>query len=278
MTKTHPPTASTDALLAWYALCGADEAVGDTPQCWFDRAPTPPTPSAPIAATRPVLVHSSQSKTPHPPAPAIATETGTAAAMAQARTLAAKCDTLDALRTAMEQFDGLTIRDTATQLVFADGVAGSRLMLVGEAPGKDEDEQGKPFVGASGQLLDRMLAAIGHDRTNSYISNIIPWRPPGNRKPTADEIAICLPFIERHIMLAAPSALLLLGDTAAKALLRTTDGITKSRGRWHEYRPAEGTAAIPTLPSFHPAFLLRNPIAKRDSWHDLLKIQARLLT
>lgn len=258
---------ATDALLAWYALCGVDEAVGNDAQCWFDRAP-------PAPPSKPVLVHNAP-KTPITVAPQ-APEDGVAAAMARAGSIATKCNSLEALKEAMLAFDGLSIRDTATQLVFADGVAGASLMLVGEAPGKDEDEQGKPFVGVSGQLLDRMLAAIGHDRTNTYISNVVPWRPPGNRKPASDEIATCLPFIERHIMLAKPAVLLLLGDTAAKAILKTTDGITRSRGRWHSWQPDTNAPVIPAMASFHPAFLLRNPAAKRESWVDLLQVKARL--
>jgi len=253
------------ALLHFYALCGVDEAVGDDPQIWFDRAPPPPAvkiPHQPLAKT-PVVA----------PPPA---ENDLAAAMVRSREIARQCQNLDQLQQAMTHFKELAIRETATQLVFADGVAGSRLMLIGAAPGDDEDQQGKAFVGASGQLLDRMLAAIGHDRTNCYISYIVPWRPPANRKPTQDEIAICQPFIERHIELAKPAVILLLGDTAAQTLLKTTESILRSRGRWHDYISAFDQLSVPMIASFHPDFLLRNPTVKRDSWRDLLQVQTFL--
>jgi DNA polymerase len=164
--------------------------------------------------------------------------------------------------------------------VFADGMAGAPVMIIGEAPGADEDRQGKPFVGVSGQLLDRMLASIGLDRKAEapeaafYITNILPWRPPGNRNPTDAEVALFLPFVLRHIALARPRQVLLLGGVSAKALLRAKDGITRLRGRWHSLESESGP--LPALPSWHPAYLLRNPAAKRDSWADLLLLRRRL--
>ena len=275
LTENHPSTA---ALLHWYALCGADEAVGDEAQIWFDRAPPPPSPKPVVAAMVKPAGGGQKPASPNlfPPQNPVPADNGIAAAMVRAREVAKGCADLESLKKAMQDFDGLAIRETATQLVFADGVPGSRLMLVGEAPGKDEDEQGKPFVGVSGQLLDRMLAAIGRDRTNSYIGNIVPWRPPGNRKPSQDEITLCLPFIERHIELAKPAVILLLGDTAAKAILKTTEGITRSRGRWHDYVTPFDRQSFPVIASFHPEFLLRNPVGKRESWRDLIQIRARL--
>lgn len=172
------------------------------------------------------------------------------------------------------------LRETATNLVFADGRPGAPLMIIGEAPGADEDRQGKPFVGVSGQLLDRMLDSIGLDRAAEapdaavYITNILPWRPPGNRNPTEAEIALFLPFVLRHIALARPRHLLLLGGVSAKALLRAKDGITRLRGRWHSLETEAGP--LPALPSWHPAYLLRNPSAKRDSWADLLLLRRSL--
>jgi DNA polymerase len=177
------------------------------------------------------------------------------------------------------KFEGCALRHTAMNLVFADGNPEAPVMFIGEAPGEDEDRQGKPFVGVSGKLLDRMLAPIGLDRTNIYISNILFWRPPGNRSPTDSEIAACLPFAERHISLIKPKLLILLGGVAAKSLLRTKEGITRIRGRWTEYHPPLGsglTEPIPCLPIYHPAYLLRQPAAKRQAWNDVLQLQKRI--
>ncbi len=194
----------------------------------------------------------------------------------EAAALAARCDSLDALREAMRDFAGSPLRDTATRLVFADGVPGAPVMLVGEAPGADEDRLGRPFVGASGQLLDRMLASIGLDRaSNCYISNILPWRPPGNRTPTDAEMLLFLPFIRRHVALARPRLLVLLGGTAAKALLGAKEGITRLRGRWHEVQ-IEEDKVLTSLATLHPAYLLRSPAAKREAWHDCLMLRRRI--
>lgn len=189
--------------------------------------------------------------------------------------LAASADSLDNLRIAMENFDGCALKKTAKNTVFSDGVAGAKIMLIGEAPGQDEDRQGKPFVGRSGQLLDAMLAAIGIGREeNLYISNVVPWRPPGNRTPSADEIALCKPFIARHIALAKPDILLLVGNISNKTLLDTQTGITKLRGQWQAYE-ADGLS-IPALPLLHPAYVLRRPETKADIWADLCLLQKRL--
>ncbi|WP_106409279.1 uracil-DNA glycosylase, partial [Teichococcus deserti] len=193
-----------------------------------------------------------------------------------AAALAAGAGSLEALREAIASVES-PLRDTATNMVFADGHPGSGLMFVGEAPGGDEDRLGRPFVGVSGQLLDRMLASIGLDRTSEapgtgfYITNILPWRPPGNRTPTDAEITQFLPLVLRHIELVQPRHVVMLGGTSAKALLRAKDGITRLRGRWH--RLAAGGAELPALPTLHPAYLLRNPAAKRDAWADLLLLR-----
>jgi len=187
--------------------------------------------------------------------------------------------TIAELRAALEAFDGCALKTTAMNLVFADGDPTAPLMLVGEAPGEDEDRQGKPFVGLSGQLLNKMLASIGLTREHTYISNVLFWRPPGNRSPTDAELAACLPFIERHIALVRPKLLVLLGGVSAKTLLRTKDGITRLRGHWVSYEPepeAKGLPPIPCLPIYHPAYLLRQPAAKRQAWADLLMIKAKL--
>jgi DNA polymerase len=218
------------------------------------------------------------------PAPALApaARNGLAAAAppaaARAASAAAAAGTLDALRQAIADFDGSPLRETATNLVFADGVPESGLMFLGEAPGGDEDRLGRPFVGVSGQLLDRMLASIGLDRSRTfYISNILPWRPPGNRTPTDAEIVLFLPFVLRHIALVRPRHLVLLGGVAAKGLLRSKEGITRLRGRWHEVA-VEGLGTLPALATLHPAYLLRTPGAKRDAWSDLLLLHRTINT
>jgi DNA polymerase len=182
--------------------------------------------------------------------------------------------TLDELRVALDAFQGCALKGTATQLVFADGNPQSKLMFVGEAPGRDEDIEGLPFVGRSGKLLDRMIAAIGLDRTKVYIANIIPWRPPGNRTPTPQESQICLPFIQRQIELVDPDILVCLGGPSAQTLLGIKEGITKSRGRWFNYHT--GTREIRAMATFHPAFLLRSPLQKRLAWRDFLAIKKAL--
>ncbi len=178
------------------------------------------------------------------------------------------------MRAILERFEGCALRMTATQLVFAAGNPNARVMFVGEAPGRDEDIEGFPFVGRSGKLLDRMLAAIELDRTGAYIANIVPWRPPGNRTPTPQELAICLPFIQRQIELADPDLLVTMGQPATHTLLGTRDGITRTRGRLFSYHT--GTREIRALPTFHPAYLLRQPLQKRLAWRDFLAIKKAL--
>jgi DNA polymerase len=199
-------------------------------------------------------------------------------AIINAREAAKAATDLAALRAALEQFDGCALKKTATNLVFADGNPAADVMLIGEAPGADEDRQGKPFVGVSGQLLDRMMAAIGLDRTTFYITNVCFWRPPGNRKPTEAELAAQLPFVTRHIELVRPKVLVLVGGSSAQGLLGLNDGITRLRGRWFDYTSPNLPAPIPTIPIFHPAYLLRQPGLKREAWRDLLKLRQRLST
>ena len=191
-----------------------------------------------------------------------------------ARAICAACHDLHALQNALQDFTGCNLKTTAKNTVFADGNPEARIMLIGEAPGRDEDIQGLPFVGRSGQLLDKMLAAIDLDRTKVYISNILPWRPPGNRTPTTQEMAICLPFIERHIALAAPEILVFVGGVSAKTLLDTTQGIMRLRGKWQTYI-CDGRE-IPALPTLHPAFLLRQPAQKQAAWADLLSLREKI--
>ena len=183
--------------------------------------------------------------------------------------------TLDALKAMIEAYDGCGLKKTATQVVFSDGKPGSRVMLIGEAPGRDEDIQGKPFVGKSGQLLDLMLGAIGLDRNTVYIANAIYWRPPGNRPPTAEESAQCLPFIKRQIALAKPEIVVFVGGVSAKTMLNSKTGIMQLRGNWTEFSTEE-FGPVPALPTLHPAYLLRNPAHKRLAWADWLSLKVRL--
>lgn len=196
-------------------------------------------------------------------------------AIANAREAARLAGSIDALREALAGFNDCNLRFGARSTVFADGNPEADVMFIGEAPGRDEDRQGLPFVGRAGQLLDKMLLAIGLDRTSCYITNIIPWRPPGNRTPTPHEIELCRPFIERHVVLAAPKVVVLMGNVSTKSLLGTTRGILSLRGTWSSYRPNSDTE-IPAMPTLHPAYLLRNPAHKRLSWQDFLSVRMRL--
>jgi DNA polymerase len=191
-----------------------------------------------------------------------------------ARQAAKSAASLEELRAILDRFEGCALRTTATQLVFADGNPRARVMFVGEAPGRDEDLAGLPFVGRSGQLLDRMMAAIGLDRGSVYIANVVPWRPPGNRTPTPQESAICLPFTLRQIELADPDVLVCLGGPSAQTLLNISDGILKARGRWFTYQT--GTREIRAIATLHPAYLLRQPLQKRLAWRDFLAIKKAL--
>ncbi|MFC3694987.1 uracil-DNA glycosylase family protein, partial [Chenggangzhangella methanolivorans] len=187
---------------------------------------------------------------------------------------AASAATIDELRAILEAFDGCPLKATASRTVFADGTPGARLMLVGEAPGREEDLSGLPFVGRSGQLLDRMLAAIGLDRSSVYIANVIPWRPPGNRTPTPQETETCLPFVRRQIELARPDVLVALGGASAQSLFRAKEGILKLRGRWLEHEV--GGRRIKAMATLHPAYLLRSPAQKKLVWRDLKAIRKAL--
>ena len=247
--------AAAEGALRWWLEAGVDLALDEAPHDRFAERPA-------AAARKPPPLP------PPAPAPRIeAPATPTDAARRSAGELAAAARTLDELRAALEGFDGCGLKATATRLAFSDGAPDARIMLVGEAPGGDEDRIGRPFVGRAGQLLDRMLAAIGLDRTKVYIANVVPWRPPGNRTPTLQETAICLPFIRRQIELVGPELLVCLGGSAAQTLLGLEGGITRNRGRWCDY--AMGGRVIKALPTLHPAYLLRQPAHKRAAWRDL---------
>ncbi|MBL0941855.1 MAG: uracil-DNA glycosylase [Alphaproteobacteria bacterium] len=198
-------------------------------------------------------------------------------AVAQAaQTTVEACQTLEELRNALQAFNGCPLKNTATNLVFGEGNPNADVMLIGEAPGADEDRLGRPFVGLSGQLLDRMFATIGYDRTKFYITNILPWRPPGNRQPTLAETSACLPFVERHIELVNPKVIVLVGGTSAKTLLNRQDGIMRLRGKWLDYQTSRMAAPIKAYAIYHPAYLLRSPGQKRIAWQDLLALKVVL--
>lgn len=281
----HAPLDWSD-ILAFHLEAGVDMAMGDAPVDRFAESAADikarPTPAAPRPDAQPeAFAQAPPRPAPRPQAPPpAATARGMIAphspdeAVLAAREAARGAASLDELRGLMEAFEGCALKRTASRLVFADGNPQARIMFVGEAPGRDEDQQGLPFVGRAGQLLDRMLGAIGLDRSSAYIANIIPWRPPGNRTPTPQETAICLPFISRQIELANPDLLVCLGGQSAQALLDTTEGITKLRGRFVDYET--GTRTIRAVATFHPAYLLRTPIGKRHAWRDLMAIEALL--
>jgi len=260
------------AALNWLIQAGADEAIGDVSR---DRTAAPAPAPSPAPSPAPAAMAAPARPKPSPPA-----EDGglisNDVALASARTLAGAAKTLDELRAALVAFDGCPLKQTAMNLVFADGNPQAKVMVIGEGPGAEEDRQGLPFVGASGQLLDRMLASIGLDRTTVYITNVLFWRPPGNRTPTPSEIAACLPFVERHIELVDPDYLLFVGGISAKTLLGRREGILKLRGRWAHYQHVGLARPIPAMASLHPAYLLRQPAQKRLAWRDLLALKAAI--
>ena len=277
------------AVLKWYAEQGLDETIGEDAVDRFALKPSAPPAVAgavaPVTMTprpvgsppqaRPDLSPRAPAAPPRAPVPLESPQL-----VEDARELARRCNTLAELEAAVRGFEGCALKRTAKNTVFADGVAGAPVMVVGEAPGADEDRLGKPFVGVSGQLMDRMMESIGLSRTGEgsaafYITNILFWRPPGNRTPTLAEQAMCLAFTRRHIELARPKVLVLAGGVAVKAVLDTAEGITRLRGKWTSVRLDDGSE-VPAMPTFHPAFLLRTPASKRQSWSDLLAIDKRL--
>ena len=249
------------AVLDWYRAAGVDIAVGDDP---VDRFAT----SAAAPARRVLPVAAGPAPVPTPAAPLVTNP-------AETREIAAAATTLEQLRIAMDAYDGCVLKHRATQLVFADGNPEAKIMLVGEGPGEQEDKQGKPFVGRAGQLLDRMLGAIGLDRSTVYIANMVPWRPPGNRNPTPDELAQCAPFLHRQVELVNPKLLVTLGNVPTQALFATNQGITRMRGQWKTLEINSWSG--PVLPTLHPAFLLRTPGAKAQAWKDMLSLKAAMV-
>lgn len=251
-------------LLKWYVECGVDETISDSPTNWFEiqentqsnqsvkslnSAPSRSASKAPLASHKDVIEHAGKAAT--------------------------AANSLEELKQAILEFEGCSLKNTASNTVFSDGNPESDIMVIGEAPGAEEDRIGKPFVGEAGMLLDRMFAAIDMNRENDfYITNVLPWRPPGNRKPTEAECDICLPFVKRHIELFKPKMIILIGGTSASAIMNNQTGISKLRGKWTDYKI--GDEAVPMIPIFHPAYLLRQPQFKKKTWHDLLGIRERL--
>ncbi|MBK9081046.1 MAG: uracil-DNA glycosylase [Rhizobiales bacterium] len=247
--------------LAWHRDAGLDVATQEAPVDRFVAGES-------AGASRPRLARpaSAEADAARPSSPPAAREAGPSASE-----LAGAARSLDELRAALEAFEGCALRSTASRLVFEDGAREAAIMLIGEAPGGDEDRIGRPFVGRAGQLLDRMLKGIGLDRSRVYIANVVPWRPPGNRTPTPQETAACLPFIARQIELVGPKLIVCLGGSSARVLLGVEDGIMRARGKWRSYPGAGGVKALATL---HPAYLLRQPAHKRLAWRDLRMIRA----
>jgi uracil-DNA glycosylase len=279
------------ALLAFYAEAGVDTVLEEAPVNRFAAAISSPSKApAQLSGDPALLQQPSAPDRPRVPGRPLAPPRGGGgaggggvggsaplrpdAAIMAAREAASRAESLEKLRALLEGFEGCALRVTAKRLVFADGNPKARVMFVGEAPGRDEDLAGLPFVGVSGRLLDRMLAAIGLDRSSVYIANLVPWRPPGNRTPTPQESQICLPFLKRQIELANPDILVCLGGPSATALLGMTDGIRKFRGRWRTYHT--GSREIRAIASFHPSYLLRSPLEKRFAWRDFQAIRAAL--
>ena len=257
------------SLLKLYIAAGVDEAVDDTPTNYFAALPIVPTETAPqpkMDRVAPPTMTATAAPLHHSPS----------AAEAKARELASACTNLAELEAAIRAFDGCAIKKTATNTVFADGNPTAKIMVIGEAPGAQEDIKGIPFCGPSGELLDKMLGAIGLNRTSVYISNTIFWRPPGNRQPSPEETAICLPFVEKHIALIAPDILILSGGTATTTLLKRDQSISRLRGKWYEYQNQYLQAPIQTALMYHPSYLMRQPAHKKHAWQDLLMIKAAI--
>jgi DNA polymerase len=257
-------------ILKWYIECGVDECISEAETNWFDEA-------SEIQTIQKVSQSSSPNKQaisrPVSNAPLVSNKE----IIADAEKLMVECTSLDALRDAILSFNSCSLKNTASNTVFCDGNRQSDIMVIGEAPGVDEDRDGKPFIGEDGQLLNKMFAAINMTRENDfYITNLVPWRPPGNRKPTPAECDMCLPFLKRHIELFNPKMIILVGGTSANALLDNNIGITKLRGKWQKYE-IDGKQ-IPAVSILHPTYLIRQPHFKKQTWHDLLSIKERIGT
>lgn len=272
-----PPSLAADlAALAWQIEAGADEAIGEAPVNRFDVVERPTKRSRPDAHDGAAAGPRASGSVASGAATPVPAEGQASDAEADARAIAAGCGDLPALRAAIEAFDGCPLKVASKSTVFADGNPAARVMIVGEAPGREEDMAGLPFVGRSGRLLDRMFETIGLSRRAEeadkalYITNVLPWRPPENRDPAGAESAMMMPFLFRHIELKAPKVIVVMGNPAARTVLGTTTGITRLRGQWSDWH------GVPVLPMLHPAYLLRNGIAKREAWADLLALRVWL--
>jgi uracil-DNA glycosylase len=270
---TPEPAPTLAQLLTFYLEAGVDCALSEEPVDRLSESERPEAVKTTSAATETIAARTLR-PAPASIAPAAEPLPAPDAAIATAREAARTAASLEVLRDMLEKFDGCALKSTATRLVFADGNPKARIMFVGEAPGRDEDIAGVPFVGRSGKLLDLMMQAIGLDRTQAYIANIVPWRPPGNRTPTPHESATCLPFLLRQIELADPDILVCLGQPSTQTLLGTREGITRTRGRWFKFDT--GRREIRALATYHPAFLLRSPLQKRLAWRDFLALKKAL--
>jgi len=276
--------------LAWLVEAGADEAVGETPVDRFAKKTPAPNFASPLAGEadsfraqrRNESVGGTARTSPSPPTRTAAQSGlplkggGEEDSIGTAQELARAATSLAELKAALESFEGCALKKSATHTVFADGNPLSRIMLIGEAPGRDEDRLGLPFVGRAGKLLDKMLAAIHLDRTSAYITNVINWRPPENRDPSPEEAAMCLPFLRRHIELVNPGIIILLGAVAARHVMGFSEGIMKLRGRWLEYRVSD--VMVPVLPTLHPAYLLRQAAHKKLAWRDLQAAEQKIIS
>lgn len=282
---TASPAADTSpegvaAWLEWYRLMGVEDGIADTPipAAWLPKSP--PVKAAPASVERTHVERTAQPKlAPLPVQPYIAPQGASVipmqnprASAKQAVEMAQKAQTLAELHDAIRAFDGCALKRTATNTVIADGVPDNGILFIGEAPGSEEDARGIPFCGPSGKLLDRMLKSIGLNRQNSYITNSLYWRPPGNRKPSTEELQSCQPFVWRHIELLKPKIVILVGGTSASSLLDTPLGITRLRGKQHQLTTPDGTS-VPAFALYHPSYLLRQPSHKRYAWQDLLQIK-----
>jgi uracil-DNA glycosylase len=277
------------ASLRWLVDAGADEAVGELPVDRFAVrprvAPEPATSPSQMRAKSDVGEASRETVRGHQssvtpgvqstPSRSVGPAQSETDAIGHAHDIAARCNTLADLRAALERFERSQLKQNATNTVFADGSADSRVLFIGEAPGREEDRIGLPFVGVAGKLLDLMLASIGLDRSSAYIINVLPWRPPDNRTPEPTEVALCIPFLRRHIELAQPEIMVLLGAVAVRHVLGLAEGIMRYRGRWMEYRVGE--KMIPVMPTLHPAYLLRQPAHKKLAWRDLQAVEEKMV-
>jgi len=280
MPDPAPTPLSKLALLTWYLDAGVDETIGEQP---VNRYAALQKSQGPVQVQAPVPGVADQPRAPlqqatfkAPNSQQVSQNGQNDSIVENAYALAKAAESIDDLRAALEKFEGCALQKTATNLVFTDGNPKARLIMVGEAPGAEEDRQGAPFVGPSGKLVDQMLASIGLDREQVLISNTVFWRPPGNRSPTTQEIAICLPFLERLIELVDPEILVPVGGPASTALLAQQKSITKLRGNWFGYASSRMASPIPATPLLHPAYLLRSPTQKREVWKDLLAIRQKL--